>query len=78
MAGVARFSIRFRYAIIGGWLIAAALCVTLLPSLASAINTDNSSFLPASAPSQQAMDLAEPFHRRAPRPPPWSWWESPR
>ena len=61
MAGVARFSIRFRYAIIGGWLVAAALCVTLLPSLASAINTDNSSFLPASAPSQQAMDLAEPF-----------------
>jgi RND superfamily putative drug exporter len=61
MAGVARFSIRFRYAIIGGWLVAAALCVMLLPSLASAINTDNSSFLPASAPSQQAMDLAEPF-----------------
>jgi RND superfamily putative drug exporter len=61
MAGVARFSIRFRYAIIGGWLVAAALCVTLLPSLASAINTDNSSFLPASAPSQQAMDLADPF-----------------
>jgi RND superfamily putative drug exporter len=61
MAGVARFSVRFRYAIIGGWLVAAALCVTLLPSLASAINTDNSSFLPASAPSQQAMDLAAPF-----------------
>ncbi len=61
MAGVARFSIRFRYAIIGGWLVAAALCVTLLPSLASAINTDNSSFLPASAPSRQAMDLADPF-----------------
>jgi putative drug exporter of the RND superfamily len=61
MAGLARFSIRFRYAIIAGWLIAAALCITLLPSLSSAVNTDNSSFLPASAPSQHAMDLAQPF-----------------
>ena len=59
--GFARACIRFRYAVIAGWLVAAALCVTLLPSLSSAINTDNSSFLPASTPSEQAMNLADPF-----------------
>ena len=34
MAGLARVVIRFRYVVIAGWLIAAALCVLLLPSLA--------------------------------------------
>ena len=61
MAGLARFAIRFRYVIVAFWLVAAALCITLLPDLSSAVNTDNSSFLPASAPSQQAMKLADPF-----------------
>jgi RND superfamily putative drug exporter len=61
MAGLARFAIKFRYAIIVGWLIAGALCITLLPALSTAINTDNSSFLPASSPSEQALALAAPF-----------------
>jgi RND superfamily putative drug exporter len=61
MAGLARFAIRFRYAIIAGWLIAGALCITLLPALSGAVNTDNSSFLPASSPSEHALDLAAPF-----------------
>jgi RND superfamily putative drug exporter len=61
MAGLARLVIRFRYVVIAGWLIAAALCVVLLPSVADSVNTDNSSFLPASAPSQHALVLAAPF-----------------
>jgi RND superfamily putative drug exporter len=61
MAGLARFAIRFRYVIIAGWLIAGALCIALLPGLSSAVNTDNSSFLPASSPSVHALDLAAPF-----------------
>ena len=61
MAGLARFAIRFRYAIIAFWLVAGALCIALLPSLGSAVTTDNSSFLPASSPSVHAMNLAAPF-----------------
>ncbi len=61
MAGLARFAIRFRYVIIGVWIIAGALCIALFPSLSSAVNTDNSSFLPASSPSIHALDLAAPF-----------------
>jgi uncharacterized membrane protein YdfJ with MMPL/SSD domain len=61
MAGLARFAIRFRYAIIAFWLVAGALCIALFPSLGSAVNTDNSSFLPPSSPSVHAMNLAAPF-----------------
>src|ERR1700733_96278 len=61
MAGLARFAVRFRYAIIAFWLVAGALCIALFPSLGSAVNTDNSSFLPASSPSVHAMNLAAPF-----------------
>ena len=61
MAGLARFAIRFRYAIIAGWVIAGALCIALLPALSTAVNTDNSSFLPASTPSEHALTLAAPF-----------------
>ena len=61
MAGLARVVIRFRYVVIAGWLIAAALCVLLLPSLADSVNTDNSTFLPASTPTSHALVLAAPF-----------------
>jgi putative drug exporter of the RND superfamily len=61
MAGLARVVIRFRYLVIAGWLIAAALCVLLLPSLANSVNTDNSTFLPASTPTHHALVLAAPF-----------------
>ena len=61
MAGLARFAIRFRYAIIALWIIAGALCIALFPSLGSAVNTDNSSFLPPNSPSVHAMNLAAPF-----------------
>ncbi len=61
MAGLARFDIRFRYFIIAFWIIAGALCIALFPSLGSAVNTDNSSFLPSSSPSVHALNLAAPF-----------------
>ena len=61
MAALARFAVRFRYLIIAAWLIAGALCIVLLPDLSSAVNTDNSSFLPASTPSEHALSLAAPF-----------------
>ena len=61
MAGLARFAIRFRYFIIAFWIIAGALCIALFPSLSSAVNTDNSSFLPSSEPSVHALNLAAPF-----------------
>jgi putative drug exporter of the RND superfamily len=61
MARLARFAIRFRWAIIAGWVIAGVLCIALLPALSTAVNTDNSSFLPASAPSEHALTLAAPF-----------------
>jgi RND superfamily putative drug exporter len=61
MAGLARFAIRFRWAIIAGWVIAGVLCIALLPALSTAVNTDNSSFLPASSPSEHALTLAAPF-----------------
>jgi putative drug exporter of the RND superfamily len=61
MAAVARSVIRVRYLVIAVWLIAAVLCILLLPSLASSVNTDNSSFLPASTPTQHALVLAAPF-----------------
>ena len=61
MAGLARFAIRFRYFIIAFWVIAGALCIALFPSLGSAVNTDNSSFLPPTSPSVHALDLAAPF-----------------
>ena len=61
MAGLARFAIRFRYFIIAFWIIAGALCIALFPSLGSAVNTDNSSFLPSGEPSVHALNLAAPF-----------------
>ena len=61
MAGLARFDIRFRYVIIAFWVIAGALCLAFFPSLSSAVNTDNSSFLPGSSPSVHALHLAAPF-----------------
>jgi RND superfamily putative drug exporter len=61
MAGLARTVIRFRYLVIALWIAAAILTIGLFSSLSSVVNSDNSSFLPSSAPSQQAASLASPF-----------------
>ncbi|MHB8452901.1 MAG: MMPL family transporter, partial [Mycobacteriales bacterium] len=62
-AAIGRFSVRFRWPIVVAWLAAAVLASLFLPSLSSVTKANNTDFLPASAPSQQAADLATPFQR---------------
>jgi RND superfamily putative drug exporter len=56
-----RLSVRFRWAIVLAWVAGAAAAMVLLPSLSSVTQSDNTSFLPASAPSEQAARLASPL-----------------
>jgi RND superfamily putative drug exporter len=58
---IGRFSVRFRWVIVILWIVAAGAIPKALPSLASVTQGNNSAFLPASAPSQQAANLAAPF-----------------
>jgi len=58
---LASFSVRYRWAVIGVWLAGTVAAVNLLPSLTSVIKNDNADFLPASAPSVQAANLAKPL-----------------
>ena len=59
MAG--RLAVRFRWAIVLAWIAGTAAAMVLLPSLSNATQSDNTSFLPASAPSEQAAKLASPL-----------------
>ncbi len=63
--GLGRFSVRFRWLIVVVWIVGTGAAVHFLPSLASQVNNDNSAFLPASAPSTQAGNLAEPLVGKA-------------
>ncbi len=56
-----RFVVRFRWPIVAFWILAAIVSTAALPSLASQINDNNSSFLPTNAPSAKAADLATPI-----------------
>jgi RND superfamily putative drug exporter len=56
-----RFVVRYRWAIVVFWLAMIVLTSAALPSLSSEVNDDNSAFLPASAPSSRAADLASPL-----------------
>ncbi len=56
-----RWVVKFRWLIIGIWVIGTVFAVKSLPSLSSQVNNDNSQFLPASAPSNQAAVLAQPL-----------------
>ena len=60
-AVVGRLSVRFRWAIVLAWVAATVAAMTLLPSLSNVTQSDNTSFLPASAPSEQAAQLASPL-----------------
>jgi len=60
-AAVGRFAVRFRWAIILAWLAGSAAAMVGLPSLSSVTQSDNTSFLPASAPSEMATALASPL-----------------
>jgi putative drug exporter of the RND superfamily len=56
-----RLAVRFRWAILLTWVAGTFAAVMLLPSLSSVTQSDNTSFLPASAPSEQAAQLASPL-----------------
>ena len=59
--GIGAFAVKFRWVVIAVWLIAAFAVPRFLPSLNSVTQGNNSAFLPASAPSEQAAQLAAPF-----------------
>jgi putative drug exporter of the RND superfamily len=59
--GIGRFAVRFRWLVLLAWVGAAIAAVTWLPALSSVTQGNNIKFLPASAPSEQAAVLAEPF-----------------
>jgi putative drug exporter of the RND superfamily len=60
-AAVGRLSVRFRWAIVLAWVAGTAAAMVLLPSLSNVTQSDSTSFLPASAPSEQAAELASPL-----------------
>jgi len=60
-AATGRLAVRFRWAIVLAWVAGVAAAMALLPSLSSVTQSDNTSFLPASAPSQRAAQLASPL-----------------
>ncbi len=60
-AAVGRLAVRFRWAILLAWVAGTIAAMVLLPSLSSVTQSDNTSFLPASAPSEQAAQLASPL-----------------
>jgi RND superfamily putative drug exporter len=61
--GLGRFSVRFRWPIVIAWIVLTFAVMHAFPSLASQVKTNNTAFLPASVPSQQAANLASPLQR---------------
>ncbi|HLX51425.1 MAG TPA: hypothetical protein VKS82_24120, partial [Streptosporangiaceae bacterium] len=61
-AMLGRFSIRFRWLVVAVWIGGAVASVLFLPSLAAAVNNNNTQYLPASMPSNVAARLAAPFY----------------
>jgi putative drug exporter of the RND superfamily len=59
--GIGAFAVKFRWLVILAWVIAAVAIPKALPSLSSVTQGNNSAFLPASAPSEQAANLAAPL-----------------
>ncbi len=60
-SALGRFSVRFRWIMALTWIIGAMAAHALLPSLSSVTQSDNTKFLPASAPVEKATMLAKPF-----------------
>jgi putative drug exporter of the RND superfamily len=56
-----RFVVRFRWAIVVFWVLAAAVTSAALPSIGSQVNDNNSAFLKSSEPSIRAANLASPI-----------------
>ena len=56
-----RAAVRYRWFVVAFWVAVTIAAVVNLPSLASVVRNDTSSFLPANAPSVVAAKLAAPF-----------------
>ncbi len=56
-----RLSVRFRWSMLLVWIAGAFAIASFLPSLSSVTQSDNTKFLPASAPVEKATMLARPF-----------------
>jgi RND superfamily putative drug exporter len=59
--GIGRWSVRLRWLVLLIWVAGAIAAATQLPALSSVTQSNNAKFLPASAPSQHAIDLSAPF-----------------
>jgi putative drug exporter of the RND superfamily len=59
--GIGKFAVKFRWVVLIFWIVAAVGISKGLPSLASVTQGNNSAFLPASAPSEHATNLAAPL-----------------
>ena len=53
--------VRYRWVVVIVWLLGTGVAMKALPSLGSQVNNNNSAFLPANAPSNEAANLAEPL-----------------
>ncbi|WP_249009738.1 MMPL family transporter [Conexibacter sp. DBS9H8] len=60
-AGLGRFVVRFRWAILVFWVLAVAFTSAVMPNIANEINGNNSAFLKPSEPSIRAANLAAPL-----------------
>jgi len=60
-AGIGSFAVRFRWLVLLAWVVAAVAIPRALPSLSSVTQGNNANFLPASAPSEHALQLAAPL-----------------
>ena len=60
-AALGRGVVRFKWLVLAVWIVGTIAATSQLPSLGSQVNNDNSSFLPASSPSNKAADLAQPL-----------------
>src|SRR5215475_12512906 len=58
---IGSFCVRFRWLVLAVWVAGAIAAAALLPALSSVTQNNNTKFLPDSAPSQHAADLAAPF-----------------
>ncbi len=59
--GIGSFAVKFRWFVILAWVVAAVAVPRALPSLSSVTQGNNANFLPASAPSEHALQLAAPL-----------------
>lgn len=62
-AALGRATVRWRWPIVGFWVVAAVVVSIAFPTLASVTKANNTSFLPSNVPSVKAANLASPLQR---------------